>query len=502
VDDAPVPVDDSAGVASALRLFRHPLNVMDYFVVVLLIVVGILLVVLAVWLSQQSNVNNADVSFASGTFNATTAAKSTESGGGVGGGGGVDGVYGDARYGMVSATLPPPPPIPATGSVIQFVNQTSVTLLLGSLLDLLPNEGTWVMPPGGVLTLQVPVGANANGNGPRFWARLGCHYDADTNKAQCLIGDCGGVYTCTTGNSVKAGKAPVSIAEFCFNCGGGNTYYDVSLVDGYSISMNITPIDTSVRPNDPHWNVTQQCNYTGDLRSICPADFSLRASDVSSFAPSFPGEDYTIACFSNCGKYEYPNAPSIDCDDSDPQCAGWRKYCCQQKPGQNIYGSVCANDTNCDYSASCWQRPGVPNMCACRGYYVAEAPCPPDVCTYQDAVSQPPLEQCASGECVGDDTLHSICPRAYTWPNDPQTHYSDSKRWRIVFYAPGENQLPLPNSSSGFPLCSSLPANYNYPQARIDCGTRTGLAGAHITTPWDCDVSAPDQNTNGVMCQW
>jgi hypothetical protein len=42
-------------------------------------------------------------------------------------------------------------------------------------------------------------------------------------------------------------------------------------------------------------------------------------------------------------------------------------------------------------------------------------------CTNPGGAAQPAPAPCSAPECIGDDTVHAVCPRAYTWPNDPQT---------------------------------------------------------------------------------
>ena len=121
----------------------------------------------------------------------------------------------------------PPSPVPLPGrSVVQFVNESTVTLLLGAIGptgfgcqppaqpgtpacpreqvagSVLPREGTWVLGPGAWLTVDIPVEwektqpksqgnpqAGRLGPGPRFWARTGRRYDETHNIAQCETGD-------------------------------------------------------------------------------------------------------------------------------------------------------------------------------------------------------------------------------------------------------------------------------------------------------------------------
>jgi hypothetical protein len=139
-------------------------------------------------------------------------------------------------------------------NVVQVVNSSNVTVLLAAfgptVIEL--REGTWVLPPSGSLTLDIPTEwANttaAGSKGPRIWVRTGCRYDITSGRAQCETGDCGGQYDC--GKAALAGLAPVTIGEFfdCFPTTAPTqilNYWDVSAVDGVSITMNIAPIKTA-----------------------------------------------------------------------------------------------------------------------------------------------------------------------------------------------------------------------------------------------------------------
>lgn len=361
------------------------------------------------------------------------------------------------------------------------------------------NRAPWEVKPGGSVELDIPRSwlhtstnhgpHHKSRDGPRFWARTGCLVDESVNKAQCDAGDCGGLYDCSP--AMLAGKAPVSIAEFCFECGDSLTYYDVSLVDGYSVSIDIVPGKHSpTRPGDPtnpFWCKTDICNAGVDARTTCPDDYILWQNQTNNPTPS----NYKIACFSNCGKYEYPTAPGPLCKDGDPQCDGWRMYCCQA----DSYGKACKVDSDCNNGGACWQ-----GVCACKAYY-AHPPCNSSVCTFPDA--QPPAGTCTN--CIGDDVLHETCPRAYTWPNDPQTYSCDAKEYDIIFCRGGT--MEAINDVAPFPSCGNLnPTIYDWTQARVDCSASHGkylCAVPKTTKPsnnWACDVT--HTSCSGVTCSW
>lgn len=419
------------------------------------------------------------------------------------------------RRGGVTPWAPvnPAPPAGPGELTVELVNGTSEGLLAGAdgPTPVLPAEGRWHFGPGETLTIHIPnawkhTQGNAHVNGPRFWVRTGCAYDVATDKAQCETGDCGGHYDCSRAG--LAGVAPASLAEFCFECGGGLDYYDVSLVDGYNLSVDIEPLPPhpATQPGDPgspFWCRGGQaggsplCRAGADLRAACPGAFALRRSQLAQYVPGTP--DAVIACFSNCGRYEYPTAPAADCGGAggvaDPKCPAWRKYCCQSAK----YGHPCGTDADCDFGGACWN-----GVCSCRAYY-RDMSCPPSVCTNPGGAAQPPPQQCEAPECIGDDTVHKICPRAYTWPNDPQTYSCRSKGYRITFGPGWGSAAKFPLTPAGpIPRCSDLPAAYfDEAKASALCGSK-GTYGCAKTIrsglSWDCDVD--DSGCGGVLCRW
>ncbi len=421
--------------------------------------------------------------------------------------------------GVTPATLPViPVPLPGR-TVVQFYNNSNQTLLLGAAGPELspssmplPREKTWTMLPGGILTIDIPKEWESTAGkavvGPRFWARTGCRFDEKDGKAQCETGDCPGVYNCykggANGTTPIAGKAPASLAEFCFSCGDGYTYYDVSLVDGYNLSINVEPIGQG-KNSSPYWSVTGLCNSGQDLRAVCPPKFQLKSSDIGMYIPRTP--DNVIACFSNCGYYEYPTAPPIDCDESkDPKCKGWRQYCCQETTKGETYGKVCPvtpTGPPCKYGAACWdKKDGQPPTCQCMAYAISP-PCSSIICTNREIVAQPEIGSCVgTGDlaCVGDDTFHSVCARAYSWPNDPQTYFTDAKIFRVSFAFGGSPVAITP--ASPIPACSSLPASFDYKTNSQLCSLSKGkYGGARRSGNWDCDLSG-SRGTEGLMCVW
>ncbi|KAL8656774.1 MAG: hypothetical protein Q9210_000017 [Variospora velana] len=85
----------------------------------------------------------------------------------------------------------------------------------------------------------------------RVWGRTNCSFNAaGTGPASsgtgvaCGTGDCGGTVSCR-----GTGVIPVTLAEFTLSSSSGQTFYDISLVDGYNIPMGIIAINSDVPPS-------------------------------------------------------------------------------------------------------------------------------------------------------------------------------------------------------------------------------------------------------------
>jgi hypothetical protein len=441
----------------------------------------------------------------------------------------------DAQRAAFEATLPVPTPVPGH-YVVQLVNESDVTLLAAANaahqvgqppVSVLPREGTWVIEPSGVLTVDIPpewehtIGDGAVG--PVFWARTGCRFDIAHNLAQCETGNCSGIYDCSKGNQSAPGAK--ALAEWTFNDDNHNCAPDVSVVAGVNLNMDIQPLGprTEHKLSEPHWLDHTLTTCGGDLRdpALCPAPFALRRSELSMFIQGSAGGDDIVACFSNCGRYKYPLEPDLHCDPDpakDPRCYYWKTFCCAfPVPGISPYGGPCTTDAQCGQNGGCWDNGNnvgnnVP-VCACRAFN-NEATCSPDVCTYpytaQAPSNQPPFGHRSDvtnatgvpSACIGDDTIHGVMPYGLTWPKDPETFFNDAHAYRIAF-APGGTRIPV-TPSGPIPPCKDLPAAYGYDQASMICsGVPNRLFAGARPTPasWDCSIG-DGIATNGVLCRW
>jgi hypothetical protein len=70
--------------------------------------------------------------------------------------------------------------------------------------------------------------------GGRFWVRTACNF-AGNGQGHCVTGDCGNKLECNGAGGVR----PVTLADITLNGAGGLGFYDVSLVDGFNVPMQV-----------------------------------------------------------------------------------------------------------------------------------------------------------------------------------------------------------------------------------------------------------------------
>ncbi|KAG8689448.1 hypothetical protein FRC11_002533, partial [Ceratobasidium sp. 423] len=177
----------------------------------------------------------------------------------------------------------------ALGRTFTIYNKCSYTVWPAIFTDL--NVGTsvpavetgWEALAGSSRTFTVPNDWKAG----RIWGRTGCDFSSKTGADACLTGGCNGGLECDS--KTGTGVAPVSIAEWTLGTSSNSDYYDVSLVDGFNLPIQITnnvgcpvvdcPID--LNPNCPdalkgplNANGTAAgCKYYSYFKNGCPRSF-------------------------------------------------------------------------------------------------------------------------------------------------------------------------------------------------------------------------------------
>jgi hypothetical protein len=349
---------------------------------------------------------------------------------------------------------------------------------------------------------------------------------------------------------------------------------DISAVDGVNLNMDIQPLGGSATdpydiPNQSHdaqWLAQQYplTKHGADLRATCPAgDFQLTRVDLTTGDPygfvivgsngQPVGGNSTVACFSNCGRYAYPAPPDEHCDDTnhDSRCYRWKAFCLgdPSKYGKTLKcGPGDPYFNKCPVAGACWnlKAPASPlnDTCEGRGFVTdastactstvagaVQAACPNLTYPYgyidpllPSSVSwayQPPYGLCSDvtgdpSACIGDDTLHNVMPKAYTWPNDPQVYGGNATAYRVIF-APGGNPTtaPITPASNSLPTCASLGTTsslYDYTHNFTSCGVPIDYGAifgvAHLgpfsepKNRWACDLDPTGAGNEGVICTW
>ncbi|KAK4946392.1 hypothetical protein LTR10_014590 [Elasticomyces elasticus] len=170
----------------------------------------------------------------------------------------------------------------------------------------------------------------------RVWARTNCTFSSSGNSASgqggapCATGDCGNFLECQ-----GAGQAPATLAEFTMSSDTYQTFYDISLVDGYNIPVGIISLldqtNNSTLQDIPPNLTNPVCIGTSSLLAAVgdatDVDFGSNSTfplplEQSLDPPQKPGD----------GVYPYPD-DNIQRPIFNPclsACAKWNKdqYCC------------------------------------------------------------------------------------------------------------------------------------------------------------------------------
>uniref|UniRef100_A0A0E0ILR4 Thaumatin-like protein n=1 Tax=Oryza nivara TaxID=4536 RepID=A0A0E0ILR4_ORYNI len=145
------------------------------------------------------------------------------------------------------------------------------------------------LDPGQTAQLAAPAGWSG-----RIWARTGCVFDAD-GAGVCQTGDCGGRVECR-----GAGAAPpATLFEVTLGRGGGEDFYDVSLVDGYNLPVVAIP------------RAAAACNATGcmaDLNRSCPRELQVECGGGGAIACRSACEAFGQDRYCCAGEYGTPAA--------------------------------------------------------------------------------------------------------------------------------------------------------------------------------------------------
>ncbi len=295
-----------------------------------------------------------------------------------------------------------------------------------------PNTGGFELGSGKQRNLT--VGADWQG---RVWGRTNCTFNFDgtgsSNNggyngggAACATGDCGGVLDCKNpvcialtevfrGLSSKTypndqGNPPATLAEFSLASYSGQTFYDISLVDGYNIPMGIV----SLYPESGNASLTEiPPNLTNP---VCIGTAAL-LDDEGSTADEYLGTN---------SSFPIP----LDRTQSKSDVQAWCPWDLQLSPMTGPSNGVYL------YPDQSIQRP-VFNPCysACAKYSK-----PSDCCTgFYDSPSA-----CKPSKYSAD--AKKVCPDAYSYAFDDQDStfiIPSGGGFEVIFCPPGRSTTIL-----------------------------------------------------------
>ncbi|KAM0951641.1 putative Thaumatin family [Dioscorea sansibarensis] len=141
----------------------------------------------------------------------------------------------------------------------------------------------------------------------RVWARTGCNFDSSSNGS-CETGDCNGLLQCQA-----FGKPPNTLAEYALNQFNNQDFFDISLVDGFNVPMDLNSTGGCERGIRCLGKIIGQCpdklKTTGGCNNPCtvfktdeyccnsgscqPTDYSRFFKDLCPDAYSYPKDDQT-----------------------------------------------------------------------------------------------------------------------------------------------------------------------------------------------------------------
>lgn len=102
-------------------------------------------------------------------------------------------------------------------------------------------------------------------------------YQSVSGNGRCETGDCGRGLACNG----AGGVTPVTLAEFTLDGNGGQDFYDISLVDGYNLPMEISLQGNYNRDNSGGYRCTT-AGCVADLNAQCPGELAVGGINLDS----------------------------------------------------------------------------------------------------------------------------------------------------------------------------------------------------------------------------
>lgn len=123
----------------------------------------------------------------------------------------------------------------------------------------------------------------------RLWGRTNCTFDGD-GKGSCMTGDCGGLLNCEgivrmlllpfcCNTNDRKGTAS-TLAEFNLPGYENQSFYDISLVDGYNLPLAIIAVPLNASAVSPN---TTNPACVGSVNNVAAKSFNPYTNDQQSF---------------------------------------------------------------------------------------------------------------------------------------------------------------------------------------------------------------------------
>jgi hypothetical protein len=346
----------------------------------------------------------------------------------------------------------------AGSSARQFIfkNKCNYNIWVGAQGIPTPAEGGFFMGPGAERSVEVDNKLVAG----RFWPRTNCKQV--NGKLQCMTGQCyiaanQYVDDGTKCNPANGGQPPYTIAEMTLQLPPFTDYYDLSLVDGYTVPMKMYPTPGNSGTRLTNDNSKFNCGTStcaGFDYSRCPNELKLTNDQ---------GE--VIACMSICSAI---NSATQRAKHSYLQ----NMFNSRTKTGKPMVDLVCCScgagtggcaDANSNYC--CSPHNSDPNERGGKCF-----------------VEEWPL---ASNGMRYDRVFKDQCDEAYSWQFDDfqSTYQCIGAGYTMEFCPTGGSTPPPPATSAPTPppaATSAQPATSNSRPPPNQCGPWIGGNGAGL----------------------
>lgn len=144
-------------------------------------------------------------------------------------------------------------------------------------------------------TLNVAGGTS----GARIWGRTNCSFDG-AGRGKCQTGDCKGLLQCRS-----FGTPPNTLVEYALNQYNNLDFYDISVVDGFNIPLQLTPTSNGC---------TRSVNCSADINGQCPSQLKTPGG-CNNPCTVFKSSQY--CCMSSrCGPTDYSKFFKTRCPDA------------------------------------------------------------------------------------------------------------------------------------------------------------------------------------------